>query len=82
MNVEPIYLVQLTLNGLMLGLIYALIATGLALIFGVLDIINFAHGELLMVGAYVMAFALPALGGAPEPAPGAALPATGGAVPN
>ncbi|NBS64898.1 MAG: branched-chain amino acid ABC transporter permease [Betaproteobacteria bacterium] len=63
MNVEPIYLVQLTLNGLMLGLIYALIATGLALIFGVLDIINFAHGELLMVGAYAMAFALPALGG-------------------
>ncbi|MFN0300558.1 MAG: branched-chain amino acid ABC transporter permease [Burkholderiales bacterium] len=63
MQVDATYLAQLTLNGLMLGLIYALIAVGLALVFGVLEIINFAHGELLMVGAYVMAFALPALGG-------------------
>jgi branched-chain amino acid transport system permease protein len=63
MQVDATYLLQLTMNGLMLGLIYALIAVGLALVFGVLEIINFAHGELLMVGAYVMAFALPALGG-------------------
>lgn len=63
MEIDATYLLQLTLNGLMLGLIYALIAAGLALIFGVLEIINFAHGEVLMVGAYVMAFALPALGG-------------------
>lgn len=62
MSVEPIYLLQLTLNGVMLGLLYALIAVGLALIFGVLEIINFAHGELLMIGAYAMAFALPAFG--------------------
>ncbi len=68
MQVDATYLVQLTLNGLMLGLIYALIAAGLALVFGVLEIINFAHGELLMVGAYVMAFALPALGGQYVPA--------------
>jgi branched-chain amino acid transport system permease protein len=63
MQVDATYLLQLTLNGLVLGFIYALIAAGLALIFGVLEIINFAHGEMLMVGAYVMAFALPALGG-------------------
>lgn len=63
MQVDATYLLQLTLNGLVLGLIYALIAAGLALIFGVLEIINFAHGEMLMVGAYVMAFAIPALGG-------------------
>ena len=63
MNVDATYLLQLSLNGIMLGLIYALIATGLALIFGVLEIINFAHGELLMIGAYVMAFALPAMSG-------------------
>lgn len=68
MQVDATYLLQLTLNGLMLGLIYALIASGLALIFGVLEIINFAHGELLMVGAYVMAFALPAFGGQYVPA--------------
>ena len=60
--IDPVYLVQLTLNGLMLGLLYALIAAGLALIFGVLEIINFAHGELLMIGAYAMALVLPAVG--------------------
>jgi branched-chain amino acid transport system permease protein len=63
MAIDAVYLLQLTLNGLVLGLIYALIAAGLALIFGVLEIINFAHGELLMVGAYVMAFALPVFAG-------------------
>lgn len=62
MTVDPIYLVQLTLNGITLGLLYALIAVGLALIFGVMQIINFAHGELLMVGAFAMSFALPAMG--------------------
>ena len=62
MAIDPVYLLQLTLNGVILGLLYALIAVGLALIFGVLEIINFAHGELLMIGAFAMAFALPAVG--------------------
>jgi branched-chain amino acid transport system permease protein len=62
MDVDAVYLAQLTLNGLILGLLYALIAAGLALMFGVLEIINFAHGELLMVGAYAMTFTLPAVG--------------------
>jgi branched-chain amino acid transport system permease protein len=73
MVLDPIYLVQLSLNGLILGLIYALIAVGLALIFGVLRLINFAHGEFLMVGAYAMTFALPAVGLAYWPAVGAAI---------
>jgi branched-chain amino acid transport system permease protein len=68
MPIDATYLLQLSLNGLMLGLIYALIAAGLALVFGVLEIINFAHGEVLMVGAYVMAFAIPAFGGQYLPA--------------
>jgi branched-chain amino acid transport system permease protein len=62
MDVSYTYVLQLLLNGLMLGLLYALIAVGLALIFGVLEIINFAHGELLMLGGYAMAFALPLFG--------------------
>ncbi len=62
MDVSATYLTQLLLNGLMLGLIYALIAVGLALIFGVLEVINFAHGELLMLGAYAMAIMLPHFG--------------------
>ena len=62
MGVDAVYLAQLTVNGLILGLIYALIAAGLALMFGVLEIINFAHGEMLMIGAYAMTLALPAVG--------------------
>jgi branched-chain amino acid transport system permease protein len=62
MEIDAVYLLQLTANGIVLGLLYALIAVGLALIFGVLEIINFAHGEFLMIGGFAMAFALPAVG--------------------
>jgi branched-chain amino acid transport system permease protein len=62
MTVDAVYLLQLTLNGLALGLLYALIAVGLSLIFGVMEIINFAHGEMLMLGAFAMCFALPVMG--------------------
>ncbi|MCL5046269.1 MAG: branched-chain amino acid ABC transporter permease [Actinobacteria bacterium] len=43
---------QSTLNGLMMGSLYGLIALGLSLVFGVMKIINFAHGALLMVGMF------------------------------
>lgn len=46
------YMFQLILNGLMVGGVYALISIGLTLIFGVLEIVNFAHGEFLMVSMY------------------------------
>jgi branched-chain amino acid transport system permease protein len=45
-------LVQGILNGMLMGCIYALIAAGLSLIFGLMEIVNFAHGEFLMVGMY------------------------------
>jgi branched-chain amino acid transport system permease protein len=48
-------LVQVLFWGLYAGCIYILLATGLNLIFGVMKIVNFAHGELLMLGAYVTA---------------------------
>ncbi len=41
-----------TLNGIVNGMILALVASGLTLIFGIMDVVNFAHGELFMLGAY------------------------------
>jgi branched-chain amino acid transport system permease protein len=46
-------LVIQTLNGIVGGMILALVASGLTLIFGIMDVVNFAHGEFLMLGAYV-----------------------------
>jgi branched-chain amino acid transport system permease protein len=77
MHVDAVYFVQLTVNGLIQGLLYGLIAVGLALIFGVLELINFAHGEFLMLGAYTMTFALPALGLAYGPSMAAAIAVAG-----
>ncbi|GIK82634.1 MAG: branched-chain amino acid ABC transporter permease [Alphaproteobacteria bacterium] len=47
-------LLQMSVNGLMIGLVYALIALGLTLVFGVMRIVNFAHGELYMLGAFAI----------------------------
>ena len=44
---------QLIAYGILMGLVFALIALGLSLIFGVMNIVNFAHGEFMMVGMYV-----------------------------
>lgn len=49
--------VQTVVSGLLLGAVLSLIAVGLTLIFGVVDIVNFAHGEFVMVGMYVAFFA-------------------------
>ncbi len=46
-------LLQQLLNGLVLGSVYALIALGYTMVYGILQLINFAHGEVLMVGAMV-----------------------------
>lgn len=47
---------QVILDGLWAGLLYGLIAAGLSLIWGVMDVLNFAHGDFLMVGMYVSFF--------------------------
>lgn len=47
------HLVQAFLNGLLVGGVYALIASGMALIFGVMRLVNFAHGAFLMLGTYL-----------------------------
>src|SRR5438034_8906539 len=48
---------QLIFSTLLLGGVYALIALGLTLIFGVMRVVNFAHGEFLMLGMYLAFFA-------------------------
>jgi branched-chain amino acid transport system permease protein len=55
-------LVQQIINGLSLGSIYALIALGYTMVYGILKLINFAHGEVFMAGAYAGFFAAGALG--------------------
>ena len=51
-----------TINGLVNGMILALVASGLTLIFGIMDVVNFAHGELVMLGAFTGATTLAVTG--------------------
>ena len=55
-------LLQQIVNGLSLGSIYALIALGYTMVYGILKLINFAHGEVFMVGSYAGYYAAGALG--------------------
>jgi len=55
-------LVQQLFNGLSLGAIYALIAIGYTMVYGIIGMINFAHGELYMIGAYTGLVTLSAVG--------------------
>lgn len=61
MNTGSIFIQQL-INGLSLGSIYALIALGYTMVYGIVKLINFAHGDVMMVGAYAGYFVLLALG--------------------
>lgn len=53
---------QQLINGLSLGAIYALIALGYTMVYGIINLINFAHGDIMMVGAYVGFFSVSILG--------------------
>jgi branched-chain amino acid transport system permease protein len=50
----PIVLVQLVLSGILVGAIFALVAYGMALVWGVMNIINIAQGEFVMLGGYIV----------------------------
>jgi branched-subunit amino acid ABC-type transport system permease component len=50
------------MNGIVTGMILALVASGLTLIFGIMDVVNFAHGELFMLGAYIGVLVLASTG--------------------
>jgi branched-chain amino acid transport system permease protein len=57
--VDTTYIWELLVNGVILGSSYALLAAGLAVIFGVLNVVNFAHGALYMLGAFAAYFLIP-----------------------
>lgn len=59
---DPSIMTELFLQGLVRGAMYALMGVGLSLIFGIMGIVNFAHGELFMIGTYVMYFISVSLG--------------------
>src|ERR671916_260907 len=58
---------QLTVNGVTLGSVYALIALGYSMVYGILKLLNFAHGDVYMVGAFIGFFVLTAFGGPLSP---------------
>ena len=51
-------LVQLTVSGLTNGSMYALIALGFSIVYGILKLLNFAHGDVFMIGAFIGYFTL------------------------
>lgn len=55
---EPVTFTQQVLNGLQLGFMYAMIAVGYTLVYGVVKLINFAYGDIFMVGAFVSFFGI------------------------
>ena len=55
--------IQLSVDALTLGSVYALVALGYTLVYGVLKLLNFAHGDVFMVGSFIGYGVLQALGG-------------------
>ena len=60
-----ITLVQVVVSGLLLGAVYALFSSGLTLIWGMMNVVNFAHGDFVMLGMYTAVVVWTALGGGP-----------------
>ena len=58
------YFAQQLINGLTLGAIYGLIAIGYTMVYGIIGMINFAHGEIFMIGAFITVIAFTVLGAA------------------
>src|ERR1700753_2540691 len=57
------YFAQQLINGLVLGSIYGLIAIGYTMVYGIVGMINFAHGDIFMIGGFIALIAFLGLGG-------------------
>jgi branched-chain amino acid transport system permease protein len=73
--------IQQIINGLTLGSVYAIVALGYTMVYGIIQLINFAHGEVVMLGAMVAFSVISALAPGSWPAVAVVLAATGCAVP-
>ena len=73
------YVAQQLINGLILGSMYALVAIGFSMIYGIIRLINFAHGDVVMIGAFVT-LGLAQVVGVPFPLVAVAALATGAAM--
>ena len=69
-------IIQAIVSGILMGLIYALVAVGLSLIFGLMEIVNFAHGEFLMAAMYATYWLQALLGWDPYVSVALVLPAS------
>src|ERR1044072_7356380 len=58
---------DLTVSGVTLGSVYALVALGYSMVYGILKLLNFAHGDVYMIGAFIGWFVLHGLGGPTNP---------------
>lgn len=71
------YILQQLINGLILGSMYALVAIGFSMIYGIVRLINFAHGDIVMIGAFCTLFLMEYAGFLPFPAVALAVLAIG-----
>lgn len=55
---DPTFFAQIVISGLQLGFVYALIALGYTMVYGIVKLINFAHGDVFMVGAFISYYAV------------------------
>lgn len=68
MSPELILFIQQVINGLKIGSVYALVALGYTMVYGIIRLINFAHGDFIMVGSYTLVFTIPLMVAAGMPA--------------
>lgn len=59
MNDQLVLFIQQLINGLKIGSVYALVALGYTMVYGIIRLINFAHGDFIMVGSYALVFTIP-----------------------
>lgn len=59
MSTQLVIFIQQVINGLKIGSVYALVALGYTMVYGIIRLINFAHGDFIMVGSYTMLYTIP-----------------------